>query len=73
MGFSLFRGDKDENTAVARRERLDQVERQVAARFRQLSELLAKAAAMLEARRLERSGYERPESFLERADRKHER
>jgi hypothetical protein len=66
VAFSLFRRETNE---VARRERLEQLERRVVDSFRQLSSILAKAAEVIEARRLQRNGYERPETFLERAER----
>lgn len=67
MAFSLFRRD---NSTAAQRERADQIERRVVEGFRQLSSLFTKAAELIEARRLERNGYDKPEKFLERADRR---
>ena len=67
MGFSLFRRD---SSAAARRERAEQIEKSLIEGFRTLSTLFTKAAELIEARRLERNGYDRQEKFLERADRR---
>ncbi len=56
-----------ERSTAAQRERQEKVERAVADGFRQLSEMLKKAADLVEARRLYRSGYEKQEKYLERA------
>lgn len=62
-----------ENSSAARRERADQVERAVTEGLRQLADLFKKAADLIEARRLERGGYEQQEQFLERSKQaKHE-
>jgi hypothetical protein len=66
MPLRFFR---KENSSVARREREEQVERAVVQGFRKLSDLLKKAADLIEAQRLERSGYEKQETFLQRTDR----
>jgi hypothetical protein len=55
-----------ENSSVARRERQEQIERALAQGFRHLSDILKKAADLIEAQRLERGGYEKQEKFLER-------
>jgi len=65
MALFLFRR---ENNHAARRERVDRAERRAAATFRRLSELFQRAAELIEARRLERSGYHPPERFLERSE-----
>jgi hypothetical protein len=67
MAFSLFR---KENNAAAQRERRERLERRVAEGFRQLALVFQKAAEVVEARRLERNGYESQEKFLERTDRR---
>lgn len=63
MRLRLFR---TETSAVARREQVERVEKAVAEGFRQLSVLLRQAAELIEARRLERKGYESQGTFLER-------
>lgn len=63
MPLRFFR---KENSSPARREREEKVERALVEGFRRLSELLKKAADGLEARRLERGGYDKQEKFLER-------
>ncbi len=67
MAFSLFR---KENNPAAQRERRERLERRIAEGFRQLSLVFQKAAEVVEARRLERNGYESQEKFLERTDRR---
>lgn len=57
---------KKENTTAAQRERQEQVEKALARGFRALAEILEKSAQLIEARRLERGGYEKQEKFLER-------
>jgi hypothetical protein len=64
MPLRFFR---KENSSPARREREEQIERAVVDGFRQLSNLLKKAADLIEAKRLERGGYDKQEKFLERA------
>lgn len=55
-----------ENSAAARREREEQIERALITGFRRLSSFLKRAADAIEAKRLERSGYDKQEKFLER-------
>jgi hypothetical protein len=57
-----------ENSSAARREREEQLQRAVTEGLRKLSDLLKQAADLIEARRLEKSGYEPQERFLERTD-----
>jgi len=57
-----------ENSSPARREREEQLEKALAEGFRYLSQILAKSAEVIEARRLARGGYEKQEKFLERAE-----
>ena len=64
MPLRFFR---KENSTPARREREEKIERALVDGFRQLSELLKKAADVIEAKRLERHGYDKQEKFLERA------
>ena len=64
MPLRFFR---KENSSPARREREEKLERALVDGFRQLSDLLKKAAEVIEARRLERGGYDKQEKFLERA------
>ena len=64
MPLRFFR---KENSSPARREREEKIERAVVDGFRRLSELLKKAADVIEAKRLERGGYDRQEKFLERS------
>lgn len=66
MPLRFFR---KENSSISRREREEQVERAVVQGFRKLSDLLKKAADLIEAQRLERGGYEKQETFLQRSDR----
>lgn len=63
MPLRFFR---KENSSVARREREEQIEKALAQGFRALAEILKKSAELIEARRLERGGYEKQEKFLER-------
>ncbi len=58
-----------ENSSAARRERQAKVERALTDGLRRLSDVLKTAADVIEARRLERRGYESQEQFLERSDR----
>ncbi|MEW6430824.1 MAG: hypothetical protein AB1730_04890 [Myxococcota bacterium] len=57
-----------ENSSAARRERQAQLERAVTEGLRRLSDLLKTVADQIEARRLERRGYEQQDRFLERTD-----
>lgn len=63
MPLRFFR---KENSSPARREREEKIERALVDGFRQLSDLLKKAADLIEAKRLERGGYDKQEKFLER-------
>lgn len=63
MPLRIFR---KENSSAARREREEQIEKALANGLRVLSDLFKKSAELIEARRLERSGYEKQEKFLER-------
>lgn len=63
MPLRFFR---KENSSPARREREEQIERAVVDGFRKLSEMLKKTADFIEAKRLERGGYDKQEKFLER-------
>lgn len=65
MKFPLFRR---ESTKQAQLEAQAQFERALAESFRTLGTLFTKAAALIEAQRLERSGYGEQERFLERLD-----
>ena len=64
MPLRFFR---KENSSPARREREEKIERALVDGFRSLSALLKKAADVIEAKRLERGGYDKQEKFLERA------
>ena len=55
-----------ENSAAARREQADRIERALISGFRHLSNFLKRAADVIETKRLERNGYEQQEKFLER-------
>lgn len=57
-----------ENSSAARRERQAQLERALTEGLRKLSEVLKTTADLIEARRLEKRGYEQQERFLERSD-----
>ena len=63
MPLRFFR---KENSSPARREREEQLERALVDGFRKLSNMLKKAADLIEAKRLERGGYDKQEKFLER-------
>ena len=63
MPLRFFR---KENSSPARREREEKIERAIVDGFRQLSNLLKKAADVIEAKRLEKGGYDKQEKFLER-------
>ena len=63
MPLRIFR---KENSVPARREREEQVERALVQGFRSLADLLKKAADLIEAKRLERHGFDKQEKFLER-------
>lgn len=62
-----------ENNAAAQRERTDQVEKAVTESLRKLAKLVTQTADLIEKRRLERKGYEAPETFLQRAPKKDEK
>lgn len=63
MPFPFFRQD---TSLPAQHERRARIERAVADGFRRLSSVLTRAAEVIEARRLERHGYEKQEKYLER-------
>lgn len=63
MPLRFFR---KENSSAARREREEQIEKALANGLRVLSDLFKKSAEVIEARRLERGGYEKQEKYLER-------
>ncbi|HEY0882668.1 MAG TPA: hypothetical protein VGD87_14100 [Archangium sp.] len=63
MPLRFFR---KENSSVAQREREERIERAVIDGFRTLADFLKIAADSIEAKRLERRGYEKQEKFLER-------
>lgn len=66
MPLRLFRREK---SAAARREREERFEKAVVEGFRTLSDLLKVAADAIEAKRLERQGFDKQEKFLERSGR----
>jgi hypothetical protein len=59
---------KVETSEAARQERVDLAEQRLAESFRQLSAIFERAAAFLEAHRLKRKGYARPDGYLRRAE-----
>jgi hypothetical protein len=59
---------KREQSDVARRERVEEVEKNVTRSLRALATAFSKLADAVEKRRLARAGYEKPEQFLERTD-----
>ena len=61
-----------ENSTAARRERDDRLQKAVADGLRTLATLFARAADTLEKQRLERGGFKKQETFLERTT-KHRR
>ncbi len=68
MRFPLLSFLRKENSAPARRERQEQLERLLTEGLRTLSGMLKSAADTLERQRLERSGYEKQDKFLKRHD-----
>lgn len=64
MPLRLFKG---ESSSVAQRERREQLEKALADGFRTLSQIFQKTAELIEQQRLQRSGYEKQEKFLERS------
>lgn len=64
MPVRLFRREK---SSAARREREERFQKAVVEGFRRLSEVFKVAADTIEARRLERQGFDKQEKFLERA------
>jgi hypothetical protein len=56
------------NALPAARDSQDQVERWLVDSFRNLSHLCSQLADYVEAQRLARGGYKRPDRFLERTD-----
>ena len=59
---------KKETSEAARRERVEELERQVTTSLRTLAGAFTSIANMIEQRRLSRAGYEKQERFLERTD-----
>ncbi len=64
MPLRIFRS---ETSAAAQRERRERVERAMSEGFRVLSKLFERAARRIDDQRLQRSGYEKQEQFLERS------
>lgn len=58
---------RSEKSVTSKREREEKIERAVVEGFRQLSNMLKLAADAIEAKRLERGGYDKQEKFLERS------
>jgi hypothetical protein len=67
MPLRLFRR---ENSSAAQKEREERIERAVVEGFRTLADFLKVAADAIEAKRLEKRGFDKQEKFLERSDRK---
>jgi hypothetical protein len=65
MKFPLFRRDRSKQAQLEAQEEL---ERLMAASFRTLGQLLSRAADLIEAQRLSRSGFEKQGRFLQRLD-----
>jgi hypothetical protein len=65
MKFPLFRRDTSKQAQLAAQE---QIEKLLAESFRMLGQLFVKTAELIEAQRLERSGFGEQERFLERVD-----
>ncbi|HYX90511.1 MAG TPA: hypothetical protein VE782_03030 [Myxococcaceae bacterium] len=65
MKFPLFRR---ETSKQAQLEAQAQLEKLVADSFRALAQLFAKTAELIDAQRLERTGYGQQDRFLERLD-----
>lgn len=63
MPLRFFRKEK---STAAQREREEKIERALASGFRYFADILQKSADLIEARRLERGGYEKQEKFLDR-------
>lgn len=59
---------KRESSDAARRERLEEIERQLTQSLRTIGTAFTSLANMIEQRRLHRAGYEKQERFLERTD-----
>lgn len=67
MKFPLFRRDGSKPAQLAAQE---QIEKLVAETFRALGQLFTKTAELIEAQRLERTGYGEQDRFLERIETK---
>jgi hypothetical protein len=65
MKFPLFRRDSSKHTQL---EAQAQLEKLVADSFRALGQLFTKTAELIDAQRLERTGYGQQDRFLERID-----
>ena len=65
MKFPLFRRDASKQAQLAAQE---QIEKLVAESFRALGQLFTKTAELIEAQRLERSGYGEQDRYLERVE-----
>ena len=59
-----------ENSHAARRERAEALEKALTEGLRTLSTVFKQMADAVEQRRLSRQGFQQPESFLKRTDRK---
>ncbi|MBL8955864.1 MAG: hypothetical protein JNK82_34135 [Myxococcaceae bacterium] len=59
---------KRESSDAARRERLEEIERQLTQSLRTIGTAFTSLANMIEQRRLQRAGYEKQERFLQRTD-----
>ncbi len=68
MKFPLF--FSRESSAAATRARQDRLEKAISESLRVLGQMCTKLADAVEAQRLTRAGYTRPERFLERTDAK---
>ena len=67
MKFPLFRRDAPKQAQLAAQA---QIEKLVAETFRALGQLFTKTAELIEAQRLERTGYGEQDQFLERTESK---
>jgi hypothetical protein len=65
MKFPLFKRDGSKQVQLAAQE---QIEKLLAESFRALGHLFTKTAELIEAQRLERTGYGEQERFLERVE-----
>jgi hypothetical protein len=66
MKFPLFRRDPSKQQAHLAAQ--EQIEKLLAESFRVLGQLFTKTAEMIEAQRLERSGYGEQDRYLKRVD-----